>query len=73
MNNAVELSNYEKIRDIISDNDGSLKATAIRNTIWQVLKIKHNQDYIDAIIHFFNVAIRNGDPDAKELFKEVFY
>jgi hypothetical protein len=73
MNNSEELTNYKKVRRIISDNDDPLKATAIRDTLWHTIGTVHYQDYIDAIIHFFNVAIRNGDPDAKELFKEVFY
>jgi transcriptional regulator with AAA-type ATPase domain len=73
MNNAEELTNYKNIRGIISDNDGPLKASVIRDAIWQAIGTDHSQDYVDAIIHFFNVAIRNGDPDTKELFKKVFY
>jgi len=73
MKNDVELSNYKKIRNLVSKNKKSLNANLIRKTILQKIAKGHNQDYIDAIIHFFNVAIRNGDPDAKELFKEVFY
>lgn len=73
MNNAVELSNYKKIKDIISGNNDPLNAASIRDTIWQTVGRKHNQIYINAIIDFFNMAIRHGDPNAKKIFKEVFY
>ena len=73
MKNGAESSNYKKIRDIISGNNNPLNASAIRNSIWQAVGRGRKQDYIDAIIDFFNVAIQNGDPDAKEMFKEIFY
>lgn len=72
MNDAVELVNYNKIRRIISDNDSPLKATAIKDAIWQEVGSENTQDFVDAIIHFFNVAIRNRDPDTREQFQEVF-
>ena len=72
MNNEEELTNYKKIRGIISDNDNPLKATAIKGAIREGIGSDNNRKYADAIIHFFNVSIRNGDPDAKKLFQEVF-
>jgi len=72
VNDAGELINYKKIRGIISENDGPPKAAEIKDAIWQEVGSENTQDYEDAIIHFFNVAIRNKDPDTKELFKEVF-
>lgn len=72
MKKDTESVNYTTIRNIISESSGPFNAASIRNSIWQSVGQGNSQDYIDTIIHFFNVAIRNGDTDAKSMFKNVF-
>jgi transcriptional regulator with AAA-type ATPase domain len=73
MDNAVELSNYRKIKNIISGIHDTLDADSTSDKIRQAIGTEQNEEYINSIIDFFNMAIQNDNPDIKELFRDVFF